>query len=36
MKDIYLIESNENNGFANGNNIGIKYALGQGAEYILL
>lgn len=36
IKDIYLIESNENNGFANGNNIGIKYALGQGAEYILL
>lgn len=36
IENIHLIVSNENNGFANGNNIGIKYALEQGAEYILL
>lgn len=31
-----LLEAEENNGFSSGNNIGIKYALNMGAEYILL
>lgn len=31
-----LIRAKENGGFAKGNNIGIKYALDKGAEYILL
>lgn len=31
-----LIKSEENGGFAAGNNIGIKYALDNGAEYVLL
>lgn len=31
-----LILSNENNGFAGGNNIGIKYALDNEADYVLL
>lgn len=31
-----IIQSGENLGFAAGNNIGIKYALEQGAEYVLL
>jgi GT2 family glycosyltransferase len=33
---IYLIRSEENTGFAGGNNIGIKEALKRGADYILL
>lgn len=36
LRDIYLIESNENKGFSYGNNLGIKYALNKGAKYILL
>ena len=32
---IYL-QANENGGFAKGNNIGIKYAMENGADYILL
>lgn len=35
-KDIYLIKNSENLGFAMGNNIGIEYAMNQGADYILL
>lgn len=31
-----LIENQKNYGFAEGNNIGIRYALSQGAEYIIL
>lgn len=34
--DYFLIETGENLGFAEGNNVGIRYALNQGAEYILL
>lgn len=33
---IYLIESKENLGFAKANNIGIRYAIDHGAEYVLL
>jgi GT2 family glycosyltransferase len=33
---IMLIRSNDNKGFAGGNNIGIKEALKRGADYILL
>ncbi len=33
---IELIENNKNLGFAEGNNVGIKYALMQGAEYVLI
>lgn len=33
---IILLESKDNLGFASGNNIGIEYALENGAEYILL
>jgi len=32
----HFIEANENGGFARGNNIGIKYALDNGAHFILL
>lgn len=35
-QDIHFIESHANNGFAIGNNIGIDYALKDGADYILL
>lgn len=31
-----LLKSDENNGFAGGNNIGIKYALDNGADFIML
>ena len=34
--EFILIKNNENNGFAAGNNIGIKYAIDNGAKYILL
>ncbi|MBI4708867.1 MAG: glycosyltransferase family 2 protein [Candidatus Portnoybacteria bacterium] len=34
--DIYLIENRKNLGFAGGNNVGIKYALKNGADFILL
>lgn len=34
--NVCLIRNNENTGFAKGNNIGIEYALQQGADYILL
>ena len=34
--DILLLESNKNLGFAGGNNIGIRYALTHGAEYVWL
>ena len=32
----YLIQSGKNNGFAFGNNVGIKFALEKGADYVLL
>lgn len=35
-ENIILIESGRNNGYAYGNNIGIKYAVEQGAEYICI
>lgn len=34
--NIILLKSRKNYGFAGGNNIGIKYALDHGADYILL
>ena len=34
--DVTLIENCRNLGFAEGNNVGIKYALERGADYILL
>jgi len=34
--DVLLLESGKNLGFAGGNNIGIRYALAQGAEYVWL
>jgi GT2 family glycosyltransferase len=34
--DIYIIENKVNLGYAEGNNIGIKYALSRGADYVLL
>ncbi len=34
--DILLLESGENRGFAGGNNLGIRYALAHGADYIWL
>jgi GT2 family glycosyltransferase len=34
--DILLLESGRNLGFAGGNNIGIRHALGRGAEYVWL
>jgi len=35
-ENIVLIKNTSNNGFSSGNNIGINYALDDGAEYILL
>jgi len=35
-RKLLIIQTNENLGFAGGNNLGIKYALKRGAEYILL
>jgi GT2 family glycosyltransferase len=34
--DIHLLESGKNLGFAGGNNIGIRHAIAQGAEYVWL
>lgn len=34
--NIYVINSSENKGFSAGNNIGIKFALSNGADYIML
>jgi len=34
--DIKLIQTNENLGFAEGNNVGIRYALGNGADYTVI
>ena len=34
--DIMLLESGKNLGYAGGNNIGIRYALAQGADYVWL
>lgn len=36
FKNIKLLESSVNLGFAEGNNLGIKYALEQAADYILI
>lgn len=36
LADCIIIESKQNLGFAGGNNIGIKYALENGADYVLL
>lgn len=36
MNNIILIESQENSGFAKGNNLGIKYALERNAKFIWL
>ena len=36
IKGIKLIKNKKNNGFASGNNIGIKYALSKNAKYVLL
>lgn len=36
QKGIHFIKSKTNLGFAGGNNLGIKYALSQGADYLLL
>lgn len=33
---VHVIENQKNYGFAEGNNIGIKYSLAKGAEYIVL
>lgn len=35
-KSFEIIENRENLGFAGGNNVGIKYALENGADYVLL
>lgn len=34
--EVKVIASNQNNGFAKGNNIGMRYAIENGAEYVLL
>lgn len=36
FKDITMLQNNRNLGFAEGNNVGIKYALAHGADYIIL
>jgi len=33
---IHLIENGKNLGFAKGNNVGIRYALGHGTDYVLI
>ncbi len=33
---VHLIRSEDNTGFTGGNNLGMQYALGHGAEYILI
>jgi GT2 family glycosyltransferase len=33
---IHIIENDKNYGFSEGNNIGIRYALGKGVDYVLL
>ncbi len=34
--EIHLIENGQNLGYAEGNNVGLRYALGQNADYILV
>ena len=34
--DVVIIETGENLGYTGGNNVGIRYALGRGADYVLL
>ena len=33
---VHIIQNDKNLGFAEGNNVGIRYALSQGAEYVVL
>lgn len=35
-ENTHVIRSDENTGFSGGNNIGMKYALSQGAEYVMI
>lgn len=35
-KGIHLIQTGENLGYAGGNNLGIRYALNRGADYVLI
>lgn len=35
-KDIKIIENKKNLGYAEGNNVGMRYALGKGADYLLI
>ena len=35
-KDCYVMQSDDNRGYAAGNNIGIRYALEQGADYVCI
>src|SRR3954453_12196768 len=34
--DVHIIQNGRNLGYAAGNNVGIRYALRQGADYILI
>jgi len=36
IKDVVLIENKKNLGFAEGNNVGIKHAIKNGADYVLV
>ncbi|WP_297423406.1 glycosyltransferase family 2 protein [Clostridium sp.] len=36
LKDCIIIKSKKNLGFAGGNNLGLRYALDEGADYIML
>ena len=36
IPDIHVIETDTNLGYAGGNNVGIKYALKQGADAVLI
>lgn len=36
FKEITILQNNRNLGFAEGNNVGIKYALAHGTDYIIL
>ena len=36
IKNLHLIENKENLGFAGGNNVGIGYALENGADFVLV
>ena len=36
FSDVHIIENQENLGFAGGNNVGIEYAVAEGADYVFL